>query len=254
MTGPLHPVPGTGALGGPIVHLDVTGSTNDRARELALAGAPAGTVVVAEEQSAGRGRQGRSWLAPRGSALTLSAVLRPTAELLPLLPLACALAVCEACEAISPVSCAIKWPNDVLIGGRKVAGILIESRPGDGWAVVGIGLNVDLSEEELDPELRDTATSLLIASGAPAGRDRALTELFEGLARWTGLRASDAHRLLGAYRERDALLGRAISWQSHDGAKQGTAAGIDDRGNLVAFADDETQYVLDAGEVHLTGL
>jgi BirA family biotin operon repressor/biotin-[acetyl-CoA-carboxylase] ligase len=248
---PLRPVPGTGKLGGPIVHLDVTGSTNDRARELALEGAPAGTVVVAEQQTAGRGRQGRSWSAPRGTALTLSALLRPKPADLPLLPLACAVAVCETCEAVSPVGCQIKWPNDVLIDGRKVAGILIESRPGDGWAVVGIGLNVDISEDELDPELRDRATSLLIAGGAPVGRDGALAELLERLAAWTGAPASEPGRLLGAYRERDALRGRAINWQSTDGVRRGTAAGIDDSGNLVAFGDDGTQYVLDAGEVHL---
>ena len=140
MTGspPLRPRPGARVLGGPLVHLDVTGSTNDHARRLALAGAPAGTVVVAEEQQAGRGRHGRTWSAPRGRALTLSLILRPEEGALALLPLATAVAVCEASEAVAPVHCRIKWPNDVLLDRRKLAGVLIESRPQEGWAVVGI--------------------------------------------------------------------------------------------------------------------
>ena len=119
------------------------GSTNDHARALALAGAPHGTVVVAEQQTAGRGRQGRTWSAPTGRALTLSALVRLPAAALEPLPLAVAIAVCEACEAVAPVTCRIKWPNDVWIEGRKVAGVLIEARPQEGWAVIGIGLNVD---------------------------------------------------------------------------------------------------------------
>ena len=88
--------------------------------------------MVAEHQSAGRGRQGRSWSAPRGRALTLSVLVRPQHARIELLPLAVALAVCEACEAVAPVSCGIKWPNDVWIEERKVAGILIEARPQGG--------------------------------------------------------------------------------------------------------------------------
>ena len=166
------------------MHLDETGSTNDRARELALGGAPHGTVVVAEHQSAGRGRQGRTWSAPPGRALTLSVLVRSQQARMELLPLAVALAVCEACEAAAPVSCQIKWPNDVWIDGRKVAGILIEARPQEGWAVLGIGLNVDTAEDELEPELRETATSLRIATGGPVDREAALGALFDRLAVW----------------------------------------------------------------------
>ena len=98
------------------------------------------------------------------------------------MPLAVALAVCEACEAIAAVSCTIKWPNDVWIEERKVAGILIEARPRECWAVLGIGLNVDTAVGELAPELRETATSLRIATGEPADRDAALDALFDRLA------------------------------------------------------------------------
>jgi BirA family biotin operon repressor/biotin-[acetyl-CoA-carboxylase] ligase len=245
---PLKPRPGAGELGGPLVHLDVVGSTNDRARELARAGAPAGTVVVSEAQTSGRGRQGRSWSAPRGRSLTLSALLRPAHDQLALLPLAAALAVSEACEAVAPVKCEIKWPNDVLIEDRKVAGILIESRPQEGWAVVGIGLNVDAGIEEMDTELRESATSLRIASGNPIDRDEAFAELLDRLAQWTAVRRE---RVLDAYRERDALLGRRISFSRDADVLEGEAAGVDGDGNLVVFADDLGRLVLDAGEVHL---
>jgi BirA family biotin operon repressor/biotin-[acetyl-CoA-carboxylase] ligase len=244
----LTPAAGANALGGPVVHLDVTGSTNDSARELALAGAPAGTVVIAEEQTAGRGRHGRSWIAPPGRALTISIVVRAGAEALELLPLLTAVAVCEACEATANVRCAVKWPNDVWIDERKVAGILIEARPQDGWAVIGIGLNVDTPEEELEEELRQTATSLRIAGGAPGQRQRTLDALLQRIAEWL---SAGRDRLLAAYRNRDALHGRAISWTAGAGRLEGEAKGIDGRGNLVVFTSDGERHTLTAGEVHL---
>jgi BirA family biotin operon repressor/biotin-[acetyl-CoA-carboxylase] ligase len=245
---PLRPRPAARALGGPLVHLDATGSTNDHARRLALAGAPAGTVVVAEEHKAGRGRQGRSWSAPRGRALTLSLLLRPEPQALALLPLATAVALCEASESVASVRCRIKWPNDVVLDHRKLAGILIESRPQEGWAVVGIGLNVDTREDELAPELRETATSLRIATGAAVDRDDALDALIERLAFWIG---APPQPVLDAYRKRDALAGQEISWTTGDSAEGGTAAGIDDNGNLIVFTGEGERLTLDAGEVHL---
>ena len=125
------------ALEGPRLHLRRTDSTNDRARDLAQAGAPSGTLVTAEEQSAGRGRHGRTWAAPPGAALLCSAILRPLEARHALLPLAVPLAVCEAAEALAPVECRVKWPNDVWLEERKLAGILIEARPPD-WAVIGV--------------------------------------------------------------------------------------------------------------------
>ncbi len=233
-----------------MVHLDETGSTNDRARELALAGSPHGTVVVAEHQSAGRGRQGRAWSAPRGRALTLSVIVRPQGSRMELLPLAAALAVCEACEAVAPVSCAIKWPNDVWIEERKVAGILIEARPRESWAVLGIGLNVDTAVDELAPELRETATSLRIATGDPVERDAALEALFDRLAAWTDA-LGHPEAVTNAFRQRDALYGREIVWTHDSQRMSGAARGIDDEGSLVVFTGGSEEVRLDAGEVHL---
>ena len=155
----------TERLGTPRVHLRRTDSTNERAKELALSGAPHGTLVTAGEQTAGRGRQGRTWTAAPGEALLMSIVLR---ELRPTLPLGAAVAICEAL----PVECAIKWPNDIWVDGRKLAGILVEGRPQEGWAVLGIGLNV--STRAFPPELSGIATSLRLAghTSEPEARAR----------------------------------------------------------------------------------
>ncbi len=223
----------TDRLGTPRVHLRRTDSTNERAKELALSGAPHGTLVTAGEQTAGRGRQGRTWTAAPGEALLISIVLR---ELRPTLPLSAAVAVCEAL----PVECAIKWPNDIWIDGRKLAGILVEGRPQEGWAVLGIGLNV--ATETFPPELDGIATSLRLA-GHVQSIDAVRAALLDELGRW--LSEPDA-RVLAAWRERDALRGRPVHW---DGG-EGTGAGIDSTGALMVDTADGRR-TLDAGEVHL---
>jgi BirA family transcriptional regulator, biotin operon repressor / biotin---[acetyl-CoA-carboxylase] ligase len=223
-------------IGAPRVHHRLTDSTNEQAKALAAAGAPDGTLVTADEQTAGRGRQGRVWTAPPGSSVLLSLILRELDERHELLPLAAAVAVCVAL----PVEAAIKWPNDVWIARRKVAGILVEGRPQEGWAVLGLGVNV--TTYEFPPELSETATSLRIA-GAETSRDRVLEDLVRSLTNWL-----DAPRdeVLAAWRARDALKGEPVRWS--DGA--GTADGIDDSGALRVQTDNGL-VTLDAGEVHL---
>jgi BirA family transcriptional regulator, biotin operon repressor / biotin---[acetyl-CoA-carboxylase] ligase len=222
-------------IGAPHVHHRVTSSTNARARELAMNGAPHGTLVTADEQTAGRGRQGRAWTAPAGAALLLSLVVR---GLKSLLPLAAAVAVCEAVE---PLDAALKWPNDVWIGRRKVAGILLEGRPQEGWAVIGIGLNV--RTREFPPDLRDSATSLAFA-GNDMTVAQARQRVVAALDRW--IEASDAD-VLAAWRGRDALRGEHVRW-AHG---EGTATGISDSGALLVETEAGSQVELDAGEVHL---
>ena len=222
-------------IGSPRVHHRVADSTNERARELAARGAPHGTVVTADEQTAGRGRQGRSWLAPAGDAVLMSVVLRDLDERFPLLPLAAAVAVAEACEALAPVRCEIKWPNDVWIDRRKVAGILVEGRPADGWAVLGVGVNVRGAPEELDATAASLSPDLTVQS--------ALQAVLEALVRWLG---REGDQVLTAWRERDALLGARVRWA--DAA--GTARGIDDSGSLLVDTDAGL-VALGAGEVHL---
>ena len=224
----------TARLGRPRLHLRATTSTNDRARELAQAGTPHGTVVTAAQQTAGRGRQGRTWSAPPGRALLLSVVLRDPPALL---ALAAALAVAEVAGADAQ----IKWPNDVLLAGRKVAGILAEGRPQDGWAVLGVGLNVALRIEDLPPQLHATAGTLGLE---PADLEPTLERLLDALERALAL---DEATLLGAYRARDALRGREVTWT----AGHGRAAGIDGTGRLVVELPDGGRTALSAGEVHL---
>jgi BirA family transcriptional regulator, biotin operon repressor / biotin---[acetyl-CoA-carboxylase] ligase len=225
---------GGARLGRPRLHLRATTSTNDRARELAQAGAPHGTLVTAAEQTAGRGRQGRTWSAPPGSTLLVSVVLRDPPALV---PLAAALAVAE----VAGPDAQIKWPNDVLLDGRKVAGILAEGRPQDGWAVLGVGLNVALRIEDLPPELHDTAGTLGLE---PADLEPTLERLLAALERTLAL---DEARLLDAYRARDALRGREVRWA----AGHGRAAGIDGAGRLVVELPEGGRTALSAGEVHL---
>jgi BirA family biotin operon repressor/biotin-[acetyl-CoA-carboxylase] ligase len=230
-------------FGHPRVHHRRIDSTNARARELALAGAPDGTVVTATEQTAGRGRQGRTWTAPPGRALLMSAVVRGLGKRDALLPLAVPVAVAEACDALSAGPVGIKWPNDIWVGKRKLAGILLEGRPQEGWAVIGVGLNVGTVADEFPPELRDTATSLAIASGEDPGVEAVLDAILAALER----RLADPPRsVLAAWRGRDILAGQSVRWNGGEGR----AAGLDDSGALLVETPDG-RVKLDAGEVHL---
>jgi BirA family biotin operon repressor/biotin-[acetyl-CoA-carboxylase] ligase len=244
-------------FGTPHRHFRRTDSTNTRARELAEAGAPHGTVVTAGEQREGRGRQGRTWTAPAAKALLYSAILRPLDGRHLLLPLAVPLAVCEAAESLQEgIECSIKWPNDVWLDGRKLGGVLIEAKPQDGWAVIGVGLNLTIAPEELPPELRDTAVSLFGAEGADTARagaplrlpasaqETARQVLDAALGRWV---EAGPDSVLGEWRARDALRGRQVSW----GDGSGVADGVDDAGRLLVVAPGGEPLALGAGEVHL---
>jgi BirA family biotin operon repressor/biotin-[acetyl-CoA-carboxylase] ligase len=208
--------------------------------------------VTADEQTAGRGRRGNQWFAPAGACLLYSALLRPfDADRGPVLPLAVPIAVCEAAEQVAPVRCQVKWPNDVWIDERKVAGVLVEARPEEAWAVIGVGLNVAIRDQDFPAELRETAISLLpteaeggTAAGGAPGVPRALRALNESLDRWTDASVDET---LSAFRARDALSGRRISW---DGG-EGIAEAIDERGHLVVSQHDGERIELGAGEVHL---
>lgn len=227
-------------LGSPRVHLRLTDSTNARARELAGRGAPHGTLVTAAEQSAGRGRQGRPWTAPAGRALLCSVVIRDPPRLL---PLAAGVAVAEVVdEAVGGSRPQIKWPNDVLVGGRKIAGILVEGRLQERWAVVGIGLNVAVRTTDFPRELRDRAGTLGLE---PSEIEPTLETLLRSLERWI---AAPSDLVLEAVRARDALRGREVQW----GGRVGIGAGIDGDGRLVV-STDAGEVRLDAGEVHLGG-
>ena len=211
----------TGPIGSPRVHYSETDSTNERARELAAAGTPDGTLVTASEQSAGRGRQGRRWTAPRGRALLCSLVIRDPPRLL---PLAAGVAVAE----VAGPQALVKWPNDVLVDGLKVAGILVEGRPQEGWAVLGIGVNVALRDEDFPPELAGRAGTLGLE---PDAVEPTLELLLNSLERWL---PATPDEVLEAVRGRDALLDRPVRWSGGEGR----GAGIDSEGRLLVATDD----------------
>jgi len=246
------------AFGTPRRHYRRTDSTNTRARELAAAGAPHGTVVTAGEQSEGRGRQGRTWTAPPDKALLYSAIVRPLEDHHAMLPLAVPLAVCEAAEHLNPsLECKVKWPNDIHVEGRKLAGVLIEARPRDGWAVIGIGLNLYIQEDEFPPDLRGRATSIFTHDqrtqerGSPgpspllSGRPPLLGPLNQRLDRWI---KAEPDEVLAEWRNRDALRGREVAWEGGSGV----ADGVDDRGYLLVVIPGGDRIAVGAGEVHLT--
>ena len=222
------------SLGEPREHLPTVGSTNARARELVEEGATHGTLVTADEQTAGRGRQGRGWVTPKGVAIAASLILREFDELL---PLRAGLAVAD----VAGPEALVKWPNDVWINGRKVAGILVEAHNGE-WAILGIGVNVAVDPSTLPPDAAAVAGTLGLD---PTMIEPTLAELLIALERRLG---EDRVASLGALRERDALLGQSVRWQ--DG--EGIGAGVDDTGALLVELPDGTTTALSAGEVTLS--
>jgi len=241
----------------PAVHLfSRAGSTNDVARALAEAGAPAGTAVLADEQTAGRGRGGKGWSSPAGLGVWLSVVLRPESLAAPgLLPILVGLAAADALDPfVRPARVAIKWPNDLHLAGRKLAGILCEgswdgARPG--YVVAGIGINVLHSIDDFPTELQGTATSLRITAGwSPPRADVAGAVAGALLRRLAQPPAELGGALLEALRGRDALLGRPVRVTGAE-AVTGTAMGITPAGALLVRTDAGALRTVRSGTVRL---
>jgi BirA family biotin operon repressor/biotin-[acetyl-CoA-carboxylase] ligase len=169
-----------------IVRLDAVDSTQPIGFDLADLGAADGTAVVADAQTLGRGRRGRVWHAEAGTSLLLSVLLRPALEpsRLPLLSFAAALAVAGALEQVADVPARLKWPNDVLVGGRKIAGVLLESRVSGTGAVVVVGIGVNLRQTSFPAAMAQTATSVWLATGRDVDREAVLIALLAELDRW----------------------------------------------------------------------
>ena len=212
--------------------VETTVSTNAELASEAHAGAAEGLVLVAEHQTSGRGRLDRTWESPARAGLTFSVLLRPSLDMahMTLLPLIAGLATVEAVSAVCGVEATLKWPNDVLVDGRKLGGLLVEIA--GGAAVVGIGLNVSTRQDELPV---DRATSVALAGGV-ADREPLLKEVLRALARrysawrWSG----DPSSVLPAYRERCETIGAEVALELPGGdVVRGTAVDVDDAGRLV---------------------
>ena len=242
-----------GRLGRPVLVFATIGSTNDEAKRLAEAGAAEGTLVLAETQTAGRGRQGRQWLTPPGTALAGSLVLRPTlsAAQAARLTMLAGVAAAEAIEAVAGVPAALKWPNDLLLGGRKAGGILVESGlAGDrlDYAVVGIGLNVSAAPP---PEaVQFPATAVAEAAGRPVDRLALLVQLLAALEKWYAA-AVEGPALPAAWQARLAWLGEAVTAHTAEGELTGVAEGVDEDGALLLRLASGERRRLWAADVRL---
>ena len=250
------------ALGSPLTLVDETESTNDDAKQGARAGTEHGAVWLAESQTAGRGRQGRAWIAPRGENLLFSVLLRlrcPPPRVPPV-SLACGLAVRDAVARALGASrdgdVMVKWPNDVLIGKKKVAGVLVESAVSGTrveYVVVGIGINV--LTRSLPDELSGIATSIALEGGVDLDRAEILADVLAGLDRDIEL---VAHRGLGLVHARltrhDALAGREVESPDLESSLRGTACGIDLEGRLLVRAGDGKVTKVASGELRIRAL
>ncbi|MDK6029414.1 biotin--[acetyl-CoA-carboxylase] ligase [Ignisphaera sp. 4213-co] len=232
--------------------MDVCDSTQDVAFALALSGASEGVVVVAEELRLGRGRMGRRWVASRGG-LWMSIVLRPESfRNMQLLSLASAVAVAKAIRNLLSVDARVKWPNDVLVNDKKVAGILVEgyAKTSYNFVVLGIGVNVN---NDLPPDLQNTATTLKSVVGAEVSRKSLLLKILENIDEvYAKLKQGMASDILNEWRKYSSTLGRMVRVVTRDGVLEGFAEDIEDDGALrIRTREGEAIRVYEGDIIHL---
>jgi BirA family biotin operon repressor/biotin-[acetyl-CoA-carboxylase] ligase len=248
-------------FGTPLHYFPTIDSTNVYAARLAHEGAPAGAVVIADAQTGGKGRLGRSWVSPAGVNLYLSLILRPpvSTAVAPQLNLLAAVAVAEAIIEVSGLTPAIKWPNDVLVNGKKVCGILAEMQTEAGVlqsVVLGIGVNVNAPLSAFPPELQDKASSLFLAGGRLLDRAAFAAALLTHLEKFSVLWIEQGFSAIRPAWERHAaeLIGKAIVVAAPEGTLAGTVLGLDSDGALLLREQDSgaPRRVL-AGDVTVVG-
>jgi BirA family biotin operon repressor/biotin-[acetyl-CoA-carboxylase] ligase len=251
----LRPLLNTHDLGQVLHWYEELGSTSDRAKELADEGAEHGEVVIAEAQTAGRGRRGRSWASPPRKNLYFSVVLRP--ELPPSraaeLTLVASVALCDALRQAG-VAAGIKWPNDLLASGRKIAGVLTELAAEPDrvhWVVIGAGINVNARAEDFPEEIRADATSVLIERGEPAPRALLAAACFTALEGWIDRHAEEGFApVRDAWRARNVTLGRRVTVRTDGREIAGVAEDIDETGALLVRGPAGLERIL-SGDVAL---
>jgi BirA family transcriptional regulator, biotin operon repressor / biotin---[acetyl-CoA-carboxylase] ligase len=229
-----------------ILWRETVSSTNDELRALAEKGSAEGLILIADEQTAGRGRRGAEWLSPKGENLAFSVLLRPTESkaLWHRLSLAVGLAVAEALEVFVPAA-EIKWPNDVRVSGKKISGILVEA--GQDFVIIGIGINVNSTgfPEGLG------ATSLREELGDEVDRGEVLYQVMTRLAHRSGEIGVGFDGILKSIRERCALTGHRVSFLSADKRREGVVKGIGRAGELMVEIDGVTESLVQADEVRV---
>lgn len=234
-------------------------STNARAKELAQAGAPHAALVVAGAQSAGRGRRGRSWVSPVGTGVFMSLILRP--GLLPssasMLTLVAALAVCDGILEAAGLLTAIKWPNDLVAGGKKVCGILTEmSAEMDEIHYVAVGIGINCNMTEFPAEIKETATSIRMETGRPVRRSLLIAAVIKSFFRYYErfMESGSMIGLMEAYQERMANRGGEVTVLDPAGSFSGAALGIDGQGRLLVKRNDGKVECVVSGEVSVRGI
>ena len=244
----------TRSIGAEYRHLPITHSTQDDVSAAGRAGADEGLTVTADEQTRGRGRFRRSWMSPPGASLLVSILLRPSPDLLPTLSMICALAVPQAIRRVCPqLNPEIKWPNDILLDGRKVCGILVEVVRGepeeDHFAVAGIGVNVNWDTASI-PEIADVSTSLSREMGDEVSRVDLLCALLEEMDALY-VDAQQGGDVFGPWRSALVNLGQQVKVSGSDASFEGVALDVEPGGGLVVQTNDGQCRVVHAGDVTL---
>jgi len=237
-------------LGRPLMYEPVTGSTNDNALLAARAGAPHGSLFVADEQTAGRGRRGNAWLAAPGESLLFSVLLRPKLELsqASALTLAVGLALRDAIAQLLTETAQLKWPNDLYVNGKKLAGILVESQlQGERLQAVVVGVGLNVFTRDFPPEIASRATSLAVL-GAAVDREPLLQEILNALAlRLDVYQQTGVAGILDELNAADALRGQRVRVD----AQEGVGRGLDEQGRLLLEDDGGVVHAITAGTVEL---
>jgi BirA family transcriptional regulator, biotin operon repressor / biotin---[acetyl-CoA-carboxylase] ligase len=230
------------------------GSTNDEAFRLGVAGAPEGTALIAESQSAGKGRMQRVWHSPAGANIYTSVILRPTFEpsRAPQISIVAGVAVAETLNAYCPGKVWLKWPNDVLIGGKKICGILAQMKMAISaidFVVVGIGINVNLKHEEFPRDIQEIATSLALETGREISRLELIISLYENMAKWYRDLTQNG---FGSIKEKwlglSSMIGQPVSVMFRQEAVSGKAIGLDDDGSLILLTVGNAIVKVTAGD------
>jgi BirA family biotin operon repressor/biotin-[acetyl-CoA-carboxylase] ligase len=244
-----------------ILCFDTIDSTNTHAKVLAAAGAPHGTVVLSNHQTAGRGRLGRSFHSPSGCGIYLSVILRPNCPPAQLMHLTCAAgcAMCDAVEEAAAIRPGIKWINDLIWDNKKLGGILAElsihAKTGlVDYAVVGIGINCTQKTEDFPPEIQKIATSLGMITGNPVDRSRLAAAMIRSLSRMSDRLLTDKHTVMNRYRSDCVTLGKEVAVHRFEEIRYGTAVDVDYDGALVVQFADGHREAVSAGEVSVRGM
>jgi BirA family biotin operon repressor/biotin-[acetyl-CoA-carboxylase] ligase len=241
-------------FGQKLYYYPVTGSTNDEAFRLGVAGALEGTIVIADSQTKGKGRLQRVWHSPAGTNIYTSIILRPQLEVAraPQISIAAGVAVAEVLEKYCPGKIQLKWPNDVLLNGKKICGILAQVKTNVreiDFIVLGIGINANIDYNELPEDIRKLATSLNIETGREISRLELIISLYENLAKWyKKLIADGFSSVKEKWLSMAPMIGMRVQIMSGDEVISGKALGIDEQGSLVLLTAEDRKIKIFAGD------